>query len=137
MYFDQFLKRHPLPITFDGWVDDMPSWYRDKDYIISTSLFESFHYSIAEGMATGLMPLIHDWYGADKLYPNEYLFSDPDDFLTLVKRLQSSDRFQLAQENRHFIVGKYNSMNKHRVIGQLLHTLMVNSNEDKREFSEA
>ncbi|RME19587.1 MAG: glycosyltransferase, partial [Candidatus Zixiibacteriota bacterium] len=67
LYFEHFLKRHPLPVYFDGWVEDMPSWYADKGYVISTSLFESFHYSVAEGMASGLLPLIHDWYGADYL----------------------------------------------------------------------
>jgi predicted negative regulator of RcsB-dependent stress response len=49
LYFDHFLNENPLPINFDGWIEDMSKWYEDKDYVISTSLFESFHYSIAEG----------------------------------------------------------------------------------------
>jgi len=38
-------------------------------YILSTSLGESFHLAVAEGMACGLKPLVHDWYGANKLWP--------------------------------------------------------------------
>jgi glycosyltransferase involved in cell wall biosynthesis/Flp pilus assembly protein TadD len=107
LYFENYLSRHPLPISFDGWVEDIPAWMADKDYVISTSLFESFHYSIAEGMASGLMPLIHDWYGADRIYPNEYLFSDPDQCLELLKRLQSGDRTATAQANRRFVKERY------------------------------
>jgi len=103
IYFEDFLKKNPLPVHFDGWVDDMPNWYADKDFVISTSLFESFHYSIAEGMASGLMPLIHHWLGAENLYPEEFLFSDPDDCLTLVQRLEEVDRPALALQNRRHI----------------------------------
>lgn len=38
-------------------------------YILSTSLGESFHLAIAEGMACGLYPLVHDWMGASELWP--------------------------------------------------------------------
>ena len=73
IYFDHLLPKLNIPVSFDGWVEDVPGYLRDKDYVISTSLFESFHYSIAEGMASGLLPLIHDWFGASYLYPEEYL----------------------------------------------------------------
>ncbi len=136
LYFKNFLDRHPLPIQFDGWVSDMPLWYKDKDYILSTSLFESFHYSIAEGMASGLMPLIHDWYGADTLYPSKYLFSDPDSFVALVRRLQSDDRHQLAKDNYCYIKERYDSVSKHKKIGQLLHELVTTVESSTRELSE-
>ena len=55
-------------------VDNMPDRYADKDFVISTSLSEWFHHSIAEGMASGLRPLIHDRYGAREICPHEFLF---------------------------------------------------------------
>ncbi|MFQ6009484.1 MAG: tetratricopeptide repeat protein, partial [Candidatus Zixiibacteriota bacterium] len=85
VYFEHFLKENPLPVYFDGWVEDIPAWFADKDFIISTSLFESFHYSVAEGMACGLLSLIHNWYGANYLYPEEFLFNDPDECLKLLQ----------------------------------------------------
>lgn len=124
LYMSNFLKRHPLPVYFEGWVEDMPSWYYDKQFVISTSLFESFHYSIAEGMASGCLPLIHDWYGSDYLYPTEYLFGDPDQCLSLIKRLEQIDLNATRRRNREFIAGRYDEQSVtaeiHNVISRAL-----------------
>lgn len=120
LYFEHFLKETPLPISFDGWVKDMPSWYADKDFIISTSLFESFHYSIAEGMASGLLPLIHNWYGASLLYPSDYLFTDPDDCLRLIKEFEHKDKKAVAEENRRYIISRYSTDDKHQQVSEIL-----------------
>ena len=127
VYFEHFLRENPLPVHFHGWVEDMPAWYADKDFVISTSLFESFHYSIAEGMASGLLPLIHDWYGAKETYSREFLFTDPDDCLSLLKRLEKADRYRLAQENRQFIVERYNQEDKYEQILKQLISITANS----------
>jgi glycosyltransferase involved in cell wall biosynthesis len=107
LYIQNFLNRHPLPVYFEGWVDNMAEWYRDKQYVISTSLFESFHYSIAEGMACGVLPLIHDWYGSDYLYPSEFMYGDPDACLELVKRLEKAETAKLRAHNRSFVQSRY------------------------------
>lgn len=124
LYFDNFLKESPLPIEFCGWVKNMPEWYQDKDYVISTSLFESFHYSIAEGMASGLMPLIHNWYGAKHLYPEEHLFADPDACLELVKEFEKNDSSKQAQINRKFISNRYNLDDKFSQISRLMNKVV-------------
>ena len=120
LYFDHFLQENPLPITFYGWVNDMPKWYADKDYVISTSLFESFHYSIAEGMACGLLPLIHNWYGVKYIYPTEYLFSDAESCVNLLQKLEKSDKQDEAEKNRRYVVGRYNQDDKFNQISRLL-----------------
>jgi len=120
LYFDNYLKCHPMPVYFDGWIDDMPSWYTDKGFVISTSLFESFHYSIAEGMASGLIPLIHDWYGADTLYPEQFLFSDPDECAGLVNKMSQSDLVNMRIANRQHINEKFNHHDKIKEISNLL-----------------
>lgn len=124
LYFDHFLKENPLPIHFDGWVEDMPAWYADKDFVISTSLFESFHYSIAEGMASGLLPLIHNWYGAKNLYPGKYMFNEPDQCLELLKQLETSDRKKLQAENRELIMSRYDQADKSKEISELVQQVM-------------
>ncbi len=128
LYFDNFILKNKLPVHFDGWVKDMPSWYVDKDFVISTSLFESFHYSIAEGMASGLMPLIHDWSGSDKIYPSEYLYNDPDECLNLLKRLESGNFHRRAIDNRQFICDRYMTSNKLTEISNLLTQLTAVGN---------
>ncbi|HWR81843.1 MAG TPA: tetratricopeptide repeat protein [Candidatus Deferrimicrobium sp.] len=125
LYFEHFLRGNPLPVHYYGWVEDMPAWYADQDFVISTSLFESFHYSIAEGIACGLMPLIHDWYGATNLYPPEYLFSDPDDCLALIQRLSKSDRCQLARQNRQYIAQRFSQKNSLKQLEDILTALIV------------
>jgi glycosyltransferase involved in cell wall biosynthesis len=97
LYMTHFLQKHPLPVYFDGWVADMPAWYADKSFVISTSLFESFHFSIAEGMSMGLLPLVHDWYGADNLYPENILFSDPADVVRLLRQYEKANTQELRQ----------------------------------------
>lgn len=120
LYLEHYLRRHPLPVHFDGWVKDMPAWYADKSYVISTSLFESFHYSIAEGMASGLLPLVHDWFGADRLYPEQALFALPHDCRDLIKRYEQSDVTQLRQDFRTWIINRYNAEEKTLQIETLL-----------------
>jgi glycosyltransferase involved in cell wall biosynthesis/Tfp pilus assembly protein PilF len=127
LYFDHFLRENPLPVYFDDWVDDMPAWYADKDFVISTSLFESFHYSIAEGMASGVIPLIHNWYGASQLYPEQFMFNDPDECLLLVKKLETLDRKKLAEENRQYICDRYSVTDQCSAVSQLLYRVVEQS----------
>jgi hypothetical protein len=110
----------------------MPAWYADKGYVISTSLFESFHYSIAEGMASGLLPLIHHWYGADFLYPRELLFSDPDDCLRLLKHHEQSDWNDAVQANRTWIESRYDQRAKLQDMRRLLATVLSASGKEAR-----
>ena len=124
LYFQHFQKENNLPIHFDGWVEDMASWYADKDFVVSTSLFESFHYSIAEGMASGIMPLIHNWYGAKYIYPENFLFNTPDDFLEMMKAYEKKNLHQVALENRKFIVDNYSLDDKMNQISQRLTQLI-------------
>lgn len=128
LYFEDFLRKNPLPVYFDNWVENMPLWYADKDFIISTSLFESFHYSIAEGMSSGLMPLIHNWYGSDRLYPTGYLFNDPDECLKLLMQFETEDLHQQAIKNRQFICDRYNIRDKLAEISNLLAQLSIVGN---------
>jgi glycosyltransferase involved in cell wall biosynthesis/Tfp pilus assembly protein PilF len=107
VYFDHMLERLNIPVHFQNWVDDVPAYLRDKDFVISTSLFESFHYSLAEGMASGVLPLVHAWPGSENIYPGEYLFDTPDECARLVMGLIASDRQQLAMDNRNYIEKRF------------------------------
>ncbi|MFQ5498435.1 MAG: glycosyltransferase [Candidatus Zixiibacteriota bacterium] len=129
LYFQHFLNQYNLPVHFDGWVEDMPKWYRDKDFVISTSLFESFHYSIAEGMASGLMPMVHNWFGASNLYPQEVLFGDPDDCLRLYGQLKQTDCANVAEANRQLIVDRYCQTDRLADIRKLMSDVLQQNSE--------
>ncbi|WP_088743895.1 glycosyltransferase [Cobetia sp. QF-1] len=72
------LKEDPLlkdAVIFDPQGNDMPEWYAGIDFVLSTSDFESFHFTIADGAAVGCMPIILPWEGADEIYPKEWVYS--------------------------------------------------------------
>jgi Flp pilus assembly protein TadD len=86
LYFDHIIKEMGLNknIVFHGWVNDVNSWLDDKHYTVSTSVLESFCHGIADAMASGLKPLIHNFIGAKDLYPQKYLFNSVKDFSDMV-----------------------------------------------------
>jgi glycosyltransferase involved in cell wall biosynthesis len=54
--------------------EEMPGFYKDKDFILSTSIREACPMNILEGMACGLKPIIHNWLGAREVFPEQYVF---------------------------------------------------------------
>ncbi|MBT8492682.1 MAG: glycosyltransferase, partial [Deltaproteobacteria bacterium] len=54
-------------------------WYRDIGAVLSPSDFESFHYSVAEGAASGALPLVWPWDGAERTYRADWLVADAAD----------------------------------------------------------
>lgn len=124
VYFAHLLPRLNIPVFFDGWVEDVAAYMRDKDFVMSTSLFESFHYSIAEGMSSGVLPLIHDWLGADQLYPKRYVFTTPDDSVRLLKEIETGNRQQMQQECRQFIAERYDNRRQLQKIESLITSIL-------------
>jgi tetratricopeptide (TPR) repeat protein len=124
-YFDHMIPKLGLPVQFDGWVEDIPGYFRDKDFAISTSVFESFHYSIAEGMSAGLLPLVHNWPGSENVYPEEYRFNTAEECADLVQNLLGEDRHKLVKENRLYIMKNFSLNGQLRAIDQLLDDMNI------------
>ncbi len=72
-------------IRFDGAVADMSAWYADTGVLLSTSIYESFGMTIGEAMAAGAFPVVHDFPGADRLWPPECLYAGIDDAVALIR----------------------------------------------------
>lgn len=91
LYFRQLSELLGLKdrIRFDGWVDDISAWLEDKQYIVCTSLLEGHPVGLMEGMARGLKPIIHNFVGARKIYPNHFIWNSIDQFVAMV----SSDEY--------------------------------------------
>lgn len=66
-------------VVIYGWIDDIAKWWEDKNYLLSTSMHESFGYNITEAMARGIKPIIHNFDGAEELYEKEFLFNSIDE----------------------------------------------------------
>ncbi|MDY6863986.1 MAG: glycosyltransferase, partial [Thermodesulfobacteriota bacterium] len=119
LYLSDMINKLGLSKTvfFEGWVDnkDLPKWFADKGYILSTSLFESFGNSIVEGVASGLLPLIHNFYGADKRFGEVATFNGTDDFVTLLKHYENLE----DKRKQQISIAKRKAMERYNINRQL------------------
>ncbi len=86
-------------IIYYGFVKDMGSFWEGKGIILSTSLHEGHPLNIMEGMARGLRPVIHNFYGAKHLYKDEWLYNTVDEAVEMIYSAQKDDY-------RQYIIGK-------------------------------
>jgi len=92
-------------IQFFGHVKDIPHWFEKEEinYLLSTSVFESFGYNIAEAMAMGIRPLIHGFPGAEELWPHDCLFSTTDELIEMIR----DDNNYNSKAYREFVEQRY------------------------------
>jgi len=106
-YLEKYLD---FPINYDGYIEDVNDYFADKDYVISTSSFESFHYSIAEGMASGCFPLVYNWFGSDNIYPRENIFTTTNQLVSIVEKINNSNPNEIMEQRnkaRKYIVDNF------------------------------
>jgi glycosyltransferase involved in cell wall biosynthesis len=107
LYFQNIIPKLHLQnrIKLCGRVSDVPLWFEKEDinYLLSTSVFESFGYGIAEAMAMGYKPLIHDYLGALEMWPRENIFRTCADVL---KMIVDDENYRSARY-RQFIEKRY------------------------------
>jgi len=89
-------------VIFVGRVEDINKWLANMTYIVSSSLEESFHYSIGEGMLAGLKPIVHAWTESRDIWPQEYIFKNSAEFKQII--LDSSYN---PTEYRQFVLDHY------------------------------
>lgn len=73
-------------LNYYGEVEKTEDFLKNKQYILSTSLTESFGMSIGEGMAMGATPLVHSWPGAEMLWPKECIWTTMDELKSIEPR---------------------------------------------------
>ena len=101
-YYEAFYERvrsspDANAIVFDPPGPDVPQWLTKIGWMLSTSDFEGSHQAVAEGMASGAVPVIRDWPGADQIYPTGYVFHDSDEAAaTIAGLLPAHARHQAA-----------------------------------------
>lgn len=120
VYFDYIIKKMSLQdnIIFYGWVDDINKWWEDKNYLLSTSIHESFGYNIAEAMAKGIKPIIHNFMGSEELFIKNTIYNNIDEAVNLI----TEDTYE-SEKYRKFIEDNYFLENQISKIKKLLNNL--------------
>ena len=83
-HYDAVLRRmqtSPLldgAVVFDAYGPDVAGWLRRVGHVLSTSDDESFHLAPAEGMASGAVPSLLPWPGADEIYDRRWIHDSPE-----------------------------------------------------------
>lgn len=109
-------------VAFDPQGDDMDQWYQQIGVAVSTSDFESFHFTLADGAASRALPVGLAWPGSEWLYPEEWLFTDTELAAKHVAGIVSNqERFDKSvEEARAFTVENYDSK---KIMAQLVEAI--------------
>ncbi len=96
-------------VLFDQAGPDMAEWFRKSGYILSTSETEGCHTSVAEGMASGSMPIVIDWPGAQSVYGADNTFSSVEAMAdtVLATAARPSVFFDTMEERKREAVEKF------------------------------
>jgi glycosyltransferase involved in cell wall biosynthesis len=85
-------------VTFDGFGGDVAAWLRRVGWVLSTSDDESFHLAPAEGMASGAVPALLPWPGADTIYDTRWIHPDPAAIADAIHTSVSQGHWQAQRE---------------------------------------
>lgn len=97
----QLNEQYPGAVVLDGYGADMEEWYRKVSTVISTSNFESFHLTLADGAASGAMPVSLAWPGSDLIYPSDWIVANIDEMVEkIAERSIDSSKAQLLVRER-------------------------------------
>ena len=120
IYFDYVKKEMNLENNFilHGWIKEVDKFLEDKDYTLSTSIHESFGYNIAEAMARGIKPIIHNFDGAKSIWPNELIYNTIDEAVEKITE-ESYD----SESYRRFIEDNYSLEEQINRIGENIKSL--------------
>ncbi len=98
------VQRSPLlrgAVVFDDAGPDVAAWLRRIGFVLSTSDDESFHVGPAEGMASGAVPVIRHWPGADTIYDKRWIRETPAAMAAFIASLASPEGWRAAGQAAH------------------------------------
>ncbi|MFI6574522.1 glycosyltransferase [Nocardiopsis sp. NPDC050513] len=95
-------------VVFDPFGPDVATWLRRVGFMLSTSDDESFHLAPAECAASGGVPALLPWPGADTIYDPHWIHADAVEMAEAVHAIVSEGRFaEEAERARAEVTGAY------------------------------
>lgn len=98
--------------------EELREAFQRAHFVLSASNEEGCATVVAEGMACGCVPLVNAWRGAEKVYPEEWIWRSPKEFYELIEQWRplvswSDERDtrspELPQQMRDLVLPKYGS----------------------------
>ncbi|WP_189351081.1 hypothetical protein [Zhihengliuella salsuginis] len=83
-------------VHWDGYSADLDPWYAGIGIALSTSDFESFHFTLPDGAVRGAAPRSIAWPGSDLLYPQQWLEADASGVAESILSLRDPDNHAAA-----------------------------------------
>ncbi len=89
-------------VSFEPWPGDLNGWLSDKHFIVASGIGEGQVEALLTGMACGLKPVVHNFPGADRLFPPAYLFNIAEQFCEQVlSGAYEPERYRRFVEERY------------------------------------
>ncbi len=89
---------------------DMANWFRRIGWILSPSVIEGSHVAVAEGMASGAVPVLWNWPGAGGVYPAEQVFEEhPERIAQYIHRTVENGAWEAASTAAREFIGRYDT----------------------------
>jgi glycosyltransferase involved in cell wall biosynthesis len=97
-YYERLYKEidespHGNSVVLETYGDDVGQWFSKIGFILSTSDNEGSHQSVAEGMASGTIPIIRNWPGSDLIYPPKYVAASVESAVQAVLNWRTLQRY--------------------------------------------
>jgi glycosyltransferase involved in cell wall biosynthesis len=106
------LERSPLlqeAVSFEPRGADVAAWLRTVGFILSMSDIESFHVSVAEGMAARSVPVILNWEGAEEIYDRRWIHSSTKDATSAIESTIEHGWRDEGDEAHDFVATRYST----------------------------
>jgi len=100
-YVSEFVKRNGLKFFHTPVVDDINQFLEDKDFVLLTSSKEAFSFIVGEGMSKGIKPLIHNFMGAEMIWPKEYIWNKVSEVGPMLKDEYNSLKYRQYIEEKY------------------------------------
>lgn len=114
-YFDEFIERNGLSANVRRvkWVEDVNEWMEKIDFVMSTSMKECMSLPLAEAMAKGIKPVIHNWWGANELYGKEFVWNSVDEILPILEGEYDSAKYRKFIEDNFSLDAEVKKLDKY------------------------
>ena len=114
-------------VLHDRFGPDMANWFRRVGWVLSPSTDEGSHQAVAEGMASGAVPVLWNWEGASGSYPPAHVFEDdPGRIARHIIDTVESGSWQTQADAAKAFVARYDVETVHVRWTRLFRTLVEN-----------